>query len=371
MRVLFMPGPAIGHAFPLVPLGWAFRAAGHEVVFVTAGDALAVARAGLPVLDAVPGRTTSDMQAQFIRDVPRLFEPIGADPIGEMEERKPYIVSAWDPFVDAHVALGEWVQPDLVVYDPIFAVGPVVAARLKVPAVAHSLGLARFTPDLLRELPGAVAMRRHGVTLPEGIRTVDIAPPSLVEGGPADISMRYVPYNGGGVLPEWLREPAARPRIAVTFGTLGGPDRFAAGIARVLAAAPGLDAEFVLAIGESAAPPDLPPNVRTTGWVPLNQLLRGCAAAIHHGGDGTTLTCAALGVRQLVLPGSPDELVTGELLRARGLAHVLGSVDELDAAAIGRLLTDAELGRVTGEVRAEIAALPSPAEVVPRLAAAA
>lgn len=371
MRVLFMAGPAIGHAFPLVPLGWAFRAAGHEVIFVAAGDALAVAHAGLPVLDAAPGRTTADMQAQFAQDVPRLFEPIRADPIGEMEQRKPYIVAAWDPFVDAHVALGEWVQPELVVYDPVFAVGPVVAAKLKVPAVAHSLGLARFTPELLRELPGAVALRRHGLALPEGIRTVDIAPPSLVEGGPAELSMRYVPYNGGGTLPDWLREPVTRPRIAVTFGTLGGPDRFAAGIERVLAVAPELDAEFVLAIGESAAPADLPPNVRTTGWVPLNQLLRGCAAAIHHGGDGTTLTCAALGVRQLVLPGAPDELVTGALLRARGLAHVLGEMRELDAAAVGRLLTDVELGRATREVRAEIAALPAPADVVPRLAALA
>ena len=36
MRALFLAAPGIGHAFPMVPLAWALRSAGHEVAVATA-----------------------------------------------------------------------------------------------------------------------------------------------------------------------------------------------------------------------------------------------------------------------------------------------------------------------------------------------
>ncbi|WP_425558912.1 hypothetical protein [Kutzneria kofuensis] len=39
----------------MVPLTWALRAAGHDVLVATSSDALVVADAGLPVVDALPG----------------------------------------------------------------------------------------------------------------------------------------------------------------------------------------------------------------------------------------------------------------------------------------------------------------------------
>ncbi|WP_173154149.1 nucleotide disphospho-sugar-binding domain-containing protein [Phytohabitans suffuscus] len=33
-------------------------------------------------------------------------------------------------------------------------------------------------------------------------------------------SMRYVPYNAGGDLPDWLWQPPRRPRVLVTMGTV-------------------------------------------------------------------------------------------------------------------------------------------------------
>ena len=370
MRVLFLPGPAVGHAYPMVPLAWAFRAAGHEVTFVTGGDGLGVAQAGLPVLDALPGQTTAGMLARFGEDVPILFEPVGDRSIHEvMHERKPYVVAAWDPYVDSHVALSELVRPELVVYDPIFAVGPVVAARLGVPAVAHGLGFARYTPDLLRDLPGATTLRRYGVELPEGIPTVDNAPQSLVEGPPSELGMRFVPYNGSRVVPEWLLEPPARPRIVVTFGSLGGPRRFAGLIKRLAVVASDVDVEFLLTADPADVPVELPPNIHVVGWVPLSTIASTCAAVIHHGGDSTALTCGAFGVRQMAVANFPDERASAETLHRRGAAHLLRSEEELDAAAIHRLLADDELRRVTAELKAEIDAMPAPAELVPRLTA--
>jgi UDP:flavonoid glycosyltransferase YjiC (YdhE family) len=352
----------------MVPLAWALRAAGHDVTFVTAVDGLAVTRAGLPALDALPGRTAMEMMSGFARDLPELFAPMGDHPVEEMDRRKPAILSAWDPYVDEHVALAERIRPDLVLYDPMFGVGPLVAAKLGIPAVAHSVSLSRFPPELHREMPAAVAFRRHGVEVPEGIRTIDVAPASLVEGPPSDLAMRYVPYNGAGVLPEWLLTPPQRPRIAVSFGSLAPKIRGFGYVDFIAAAAPEVDAEFVVTLGDDAAgaPSDLPPNVRTTGWMPLNALLRTCAAAIHHGGDGTVMTSCALGVPQLVLPTAPDEVVIAELLRRRGAAHVMRG-EELDAVAIRGLLADDKLRRVADEVKAEIAALPAPSELVPML----
>lgn len=371
MRVLFLPAPAIGHTFPLVPLAWAFQSAGHEAVFVTGGDGLAVANAGLPVLDALPGRTTGEMLVGFAAALPHLFAPLDGPPLATMNGRKPHIVAAWDPYVDAHVAVAARVRPDLVVYDPIFAVGAVVAAVLGVPAVAHAVSISRYDADLVRELPGAVSLRRYGLAAPAVIRSVDVAPPSLAEGVAPDLLMGHVPYNGSGVLPAWLLDSPRRPRVAVTCGATYGTRAFIGRAAQVAAADP--EVEFVVTLGADVpgdvpgdVPDDLPPNLRLTGWVPLNALLRTCDAAIHHGGDGTLLTCCALGVPQLVLPNAPDEFVSAELLRARGAAHVLDEA-ELDAAAVRELRSDEKLRRVAEELRAEIAAMPSPSQVVAQL----
>jgi UDP:flavonoid glycosyltransferase YjiC (YdhE family) len=368
MRVVVLSAPSLAHAFPMVPLAWAFRSAGHEVVFVAGGDALAVANAGLPVLDALPGRTTSDMLTEFMHDMPEFYGPRGDDPLQEQNAQKPYHVAAWDRYVDPHVQLAEQVRPDLVIYDAIFGVGAIVAARLGIPAIAHSIALARYSPELLRDLPGGVSLRRYGVQLPEGIPTVDIAPPSLVEGPPGEFAMRYVPYNGGSVLPPWLLSSPERPRIAVSFGSLAATRQLTRYVDQIASVAAEVEAEFVVTLGEhsASAPDDLPPNVRITRWLPLHALLRTCAAAIHHGG-GTSLTCCALGIPQLVLAG-PETAGEAELLQARGVAHVLQNVEQaLDAAAIREVLYDDKLHRAAAEVRDEIADLPTPSELLPQL----
>ncbi len=368
MHVLFMPAPGIGHAFPMVPLAWAFRLAGHEVTFVTAGDGLAVRNAGLLALDAAPGLTTARMVADLAQTMPQLLEPMHDLSAEEMNRRKPLAIGIWDRYVDEHVRLAERLRPDLVVYAPIFAAGPVAAARLGVPCVAHSVGITRFTPAMFHEPPADAAFRRHGVSLPEGIETIDVMPPGLVEGPPAKWAVRYVPYNGGGVLPEWLLDRGDRPRVAVTLGTVVPETHGLGEFKQIIAAAETVEADFVIAVGEKDTDElgTIPSNVRVTGWVPLGALLRGSAAAIHHGGSGTTLTCCALGVPQLILPNGADRHVNADTLGTRGSALNM-RIEELDATAIERLLSDGGLRSAAEEVKAEIEALPTPAELVPEL----
>lgn len=238
--------------------------------------------------------------------------------------------------------------------------------------VDHGFGIARTTGahEILFEHM-AESFGRHGVTtLPECVAYVDVAPPSLLTEKPAGWSMRYVPYNGGGVLPSWLlEEPGERPRIAVTLGTVAPTMNGLGPIERIIAAAPGIDAEFLIALGDADTSEfgELPPNVHVASeWLPLNALLRVSSALVHHGGSGSTLGALVAGMPQLVLPSGGDRHINAKAVQDVG-AGISAEEDELDARRLEQLLGDERLRRVAVEVSAEISALPSPAQVADRI----
>lgn len=326
MKVLFVSGPGIGHAFPLVPLAWAFRAAGHEIRFATAGPALAVRDAGLPVVDLRPG--WDHRAAIAARRTPR----------GPAERGR-----GVDVFGAAVREVAQRWRPELVVGRSL---GAIAADELGVPLVDHGVGLLRLVEE-----------PANGVAL-------DVAPPSLLAGPPVGWSMRYVPYNGGTVLTDL--PPADRPRIAVTLGTAVPLTDGLDPLRQLVAIAGDVPAEFVLALGEAdpAELPPLPDNVRIAGWWPLTALLPHCAGLVHHGGEGTLMTALALGVPQLVLPTGELRAPAGAAVRDRGV----GLTGDLSPALLTELIESPTLRAAAAEVRAEIAALPAPAELVPRLA---
>lgn len=55
MRVLIVSAPLQGHLLPLLPLAFAWRDAGHEVLVASGADALAVDLGGLAAHDVAPG----------------------------------------------------------------------------------------------------------------------------------------------------------------------------------------------------------------------------------------------------------------------------------------------------------------------------
>jgi len=71
------------------------------------------------------------------------------------------------------------------------------------------------------------------------------------------------------------------------------------------------------------------------------------------------LAALAFGVPQLVIPGPGDRRYNAELVARRGA----GLVGAPSRATITRLLADEGLRAAAAEVRAEIAAMPEPAEV--------
>lgn len=375
MRVLFTASPALGHMFPMIPLAWACRAAGHEVLVATAGPGLEAATgAGLIAVDTAPG---TDFGSIFGKNTGTV-----ADRAAEMRRRgraiaeqnaTPDFVLARFGTISALLATRtlriaqEW-RPDAIVYSRLQGGGLLAARCLGVPAIEHGFGFTREEDLPHRFLPHlAKIFAEHGadLALPE-LRQLHVAPPSMTT-APRETStdIRYVPYNQGAVLPPELTRRPGRRRIAVTLGTIVPQMLGLGSLDRMLAAAAGADAEFVLAVGSTDVGP-LPPNVRALGWVPLSALLSVCDGIIHHGGAGTTMAAVCAGLPQVVLPHAADSFVNAAAIARRGLGIRL-ETSEVDASVLNALLTDEGWRTAAADVRAEVEALPAPADVVPLL----
>ncbi|ARF53238.1 hypothetical protein B1H19_02825 [Streptomyces gilvosporeus] len=259
----------------------------------------------------------------------------------------------------------DW-APDLLVFTSFIGGGQSAADQAGVPSVHIGLGMPYG--DLSAFLPDPPA---------PPVLTADVCPPSLrPPGAKPGVPLRFVPCNGGGVVPDWLLVRPRRPRICVTWGSVLPEVGMDEALATVLEALDGLDAEVVLAIG-SATPPagrPLPPGVRTVGWVPLTALLPGCAAVVHHGGSGSTFTALALGIPQVVMPHAADQPVNAQAVIRRGVGTAVEKTRPGRAElreAVERALRDAEIRQACAEVREEIAAMPGPDAFVRQLVAAA
>jgi hypothetical protein len=272
-----------------------------------------------------------------------------------------------DAMADGLVRLAAAWRADVVIHSPEAVAARTVSEKLGIPTVFHGTGFAHH--------PGAVEpwKRRVSARVPAGdwgiAAALDVSPPSMSLMEDYGWRMRYVPYNGGGALPSWLFEPVPRPRVAVTLGTvvpgLVGLDP----LRWILAAAPELDVEFVVALG--GADPGtlgaLPDNVRAERWIPLNALLHTCAAVVHHGGSGSTMAALNAGLPQLVLPQGADQFDNAEAIARRGVGFAASTADPA-TEALGRVLHEAALRAAAREVRAEVSSMPGPVEVMARLA---
>jgi UDP:flavonoid glycosyltransferase YjiC (YdhE family) len=356
--------PGVGHIFPTIPTAWALRAAGHEVLIATSSNQELAARAGLPVMDTAPG---VDFRSIFI-GFPTKRPQTPAD--GQLDVVAELFAEVSAPFVDRTVALVEHWRPDLVLHSPLQAVGPLAAQIAGVPYVTHTIGLnqPRALLDALnREF--APHYEKLGVEIAAPAAILDVTPPAL-RTATDTIPLRYVPYNGSAVLPDWVIEPAERPRIVLTLGSVVPQLAGLSALTPLLSAAGDIDAEFVITLGGSdpAALGELPPNVRLENWVPLAPLLRTSSGIVHHGGAGTTLTALAAGLPQLIIPQGADQFHNADTVARSGAGAVV-TAEDLGRAA--ELLADQAMRAAAVDIAAGIASQPSPAEVVEEIVALA
>lgn len=371
MRALFITSPGLSHMFPTIPLAHALRAAGHDVRYATGGHVHGVSDAGLHVMDVSPGVNYAKL---FVPDDGDDSDPMHAADPG-MRQYATMFGRVSSVVVDGALDFARWWSPDLIVGTPTSGAAPLVAAALGLPYAEVPLGPTDSFPGLPAAIRAAMAddYERHDVTGDPAVTVrINTIPPSLEEHLPGgrskdDWRMRYVPYNGGGVLPDWLPQ-LSRPRIAITLGSIDG---FGEGITRLkplLGAVGGMDVEFVLTIGggDLSLLGELPDNVRAEEWIPLAALLDTCEAIIHHGGSGTMLAAAAAGIPQCVLPHGDYQDASGEAIVGRGIGFSADPTS-VGAAECDRLLKDEALRNAAHEVRDELRSMPAPVELVPRL----
>ncbi|MFS8103266.1 glycosyltransferase [Lentzea alba] len=273
------------------------------------------------------------------------------------------------------IDLAERWRPDAVMHTPWEYAGPIAAARLGVPLVRHTWGVA-LPPELAPAEAATLAPvhREHGFP-DEPALEVDVCPPALqYPDAPAGSPMAYTAYNGSGVLPSWIFEPRTRPRICVTLGSVPVPggehDRV---LRTVLAGLATTGAEVLVITGGGALDPGaLPANARVVDWMPLNQVLKTCDAVVHHGGSGTTMTSLHAGLPQLALPQMCDQHRHADRAEAVGAAAKLIG-DDITAESVRdhvAWLLDDPAPRVAAEkIRDEMRALPPPAAVASSLIA--
>lgn len=374
MRFLFVTAAFTGHYNPLVPLGWAARAGGHDVIVASHPSfAKTITCAGLPALpvgrDIEPftflsrGRGRPNRSANGNDRGPAGFRR-AAEGLAELMAP------------DAADFARSW-RPQVVVYEPMALAGPLLGRIVGVPAVRHlwTMDFTGPSNDFARDMEGPLVTSYGFDRLPvNGDLTIDPCPPRLqiADKIPRQL-IRYIPYNGPAVFPAWLREPPVRPRVCVTWGTTLGHLGRMAHVPQVVRALADLDVEVVVAVLDAHRGlfTDLPANVAFVGPIALDLLLPTCAAVVHQGGGGTTMTALVHGVPQLVVSSLPDQAFNARRLAAVGAGRYAPSGDRANTEEILAeariILSDPGYRQIATELRGELLAQPTPAEVIPVL----
>lgn len=368
MRVLFVAGPSPATVFGLAALAVAVRQAGHQVIVAGTEELVPhITAIGLPGA-AVTRRTwqgliTTDRSGAAVPRMPRGLTP-------ERVHHGGWFGRLAAESLDGLRELAARWRPDLVVGGSMSYAAPLLTAHLKVPYVRQAWdlydtrGVDPYAAEELR--PELDALGLDG--LPAPALRVDVCPPGLrpPDADPAQ-PMRWIPYNRQEPLEPWMYTRGDRPRVCVTSGsreTEANRDF----LGRLVADLAAFDAEILV-----AAPEEATARLRASvgrvriGWMPLDVVASTCDLVVHHGGGVTGMTALGAGAAQLLLPRWDIFASTMRRTAEQGAARVLFPEEATPQAVLSAcrvLLEEPGYRKRAGEIAAEIAALPAPAEVV-------
>jgi UDP-N-acetylglucosamine:LPS N-acetylglucosamine transferase len=400
MRILVTSRGSTGHLTPLAPFAHAALHAGHEVLAVVQhAHAPNAKRLGLPytTVDAAPPETWRPLMARFAQlDLEVANEAMVRDYFGRLDTEAALpglrqVVRSWHPDVIlresweyASTIVGE--QEGIRVVRGGLALGAVEAmSDALLPPVLDPIRVAEgLAPDphghALRDTP-------HLTMLPDAVEDPTAAGPRCT------YRFRH-PARGGALgLPEdWWPGLQELPLVYVSFGSVTGGQGmpyFPALYREVVRRLGELPCRVLLTLGldpdtELLGP--VPANVHVEPWVPQDAVLARAAAAVIHGGHGSTLGALAHGVPTVVLPlFSLDQWANAAAIERTGAGialdgdratrKVLGMprADVLDdlAPAVEHVLADPAYRLSAERIAASIAALPGPDAAVDVLLGAA
>ncbi|MFD7052744.1 activator-dependent family glycosyltransferase [Streptomyces mirabilis] len=421
MRVLLVSFPWRTHFQATVPMGWALQTAGHEVRVASGPELIdVITKSGLT---AVPvGSDTPIMQKLdqiYTEEMQEILEGLGPredllfDFAESREEMLTWERSPWltryltellkimnDSMIEDLVEYCRWWKPDLVLWDWLSYAGSVAAT---VVGAAHARMTttidvdARFRrhfvrvrdeqapedrQDALADWLGGWA-EKFGASFSEematGQFTIDQMVASMrLKTHVPQVPIRYVPYNGSAVVPDWTRDDPSKRRVLATFGVSQefGVEHQALGLGQLqgmLDSLADLDIELVVTLPERIQQKlkRVPDNTRMVEFVPLHVIIPSCSAVIHHGGAPAFLDSIAHEVPQLMVGRVvPDIDERGPLLEKAGGGLWIPPGDLNGARirdALVRLLEEPAFREGAGRLREELLAQPTPGEAVREL----
>ncbi len=372
MRVLFITNPGEGQLYPMVPLAWALHVGGHDVLVAATEDFIPkITRIGLPAAAASKPVNLLEIMTSGSGGELRPTEMTFEDQV--RAAARGFAMVAERTVDDTAELIGAW-RPDLIIAESTAFAAPIAAARHGVPFAEHRPGPA--LPGLMRKL----AAEELSGGLPEPAMIIDNCPPSFqLDDVPSGYVTRYVPYNGPGVMADWMLAKGETKRVCVTLGTNlpQAPGSWSL-LDLMIATLDELPVEMVIAVPnpDEVRWPDKwdgqPASVRGVGRFPLSALVPTCDLVINHGGAGSSMTTIVAGLPQLCIPHYGDDIRRAQQVSERGvgLAIPAGEVSpESVKAAVTALLDTPKYQQTAKEVAAENLRQPGPLDLVDALQA--
>ena len=377
-RILFTCRPLSGHFDPLLPLADAARDAGHLVAFASGDPVVGRARdAGYLAFEAGPAES---FRAEWAPRFPH-FRTLVGDAQREFFFTEIFANLELAPrAIDLEPIMSAW-RPRLVVHEVAELAAPLVSTSLGIPYV--DVGYGALVPRALLMSAGAAAAphwrARHLEPHPlAGLLRhlyIDPCPPALQIPEIADVAVvqqlrPIVAHEHVDERPEWLRDLPHDQTVYVTLGTIWNTD---IDVFRLVLEALRDRVNLIITIGRQNQPEMFgpqPAGVIIRSFIPQDELLPWCDAAVVHGGSGTMLGALAHGVPLLVLPQGADQWNNAERVAAAGAGRrLLRDEVTVDAIQDGitAILTDPSYRHAATKVQGQIRAMPSASEALARI----
>ncbi|MEO8524410.1 MAG: glycosyltransferase [Caldimonas sp.] len=382
-RLLFCSSGGAGHLRPLLPLAHAALRHGHQVLWVTAPDAIGELSAD-GIETCAGGLSTTAARVVYRHRWPEWAELRG-EALGAHTYPRLFggvIAPAMLPALE--LAIDDF-RPDLVVHEVAALAAPLACARRGLRHCTHGIGLPQ-PPAQLR----AAAVQVNELWIDAGLapppdggvyahQYVDIAPPALARYADAPAGQVRALSPSATALPSRHRLPlpiAARlassslPRVYLSFGTVfQGSDAFIAA-ARALARLPVLGVITAVDAERCQVLRVLGPDIHVVPYTDQADVMAHCEIVVSHGGAGTVLGACTSGRPQLVLPQAADHFRNARALERAGAARVLQPAEATEDGIVSTLfllLKDDDARHSAQAIAREIAAMPSADDVVEAL----
>lgn len=211
MRVLIISTPVSSHLSPMVPLAWALRAAGHDVLVIGQPDVMGMAAsAGLNAVRVGERFQVEEVLKENLKDGERLVESHTEPEPEVMDNYFDLWFGHQRTMLPQYLDFARAFRPHLLVCDLLEYSAPVIGALLGVPVVRHRWSVDFLTGFVRPQARTALhdTCRELGLdALPDPTLVLDPCPPTLqLPDAEPGTPIRAVPFNGNGQLPEWRRQ---------------------------------------------------------------------------------------------------------------------------------------------------------------------